>query len=80
MTADAGVLGIIYWTDETDNKIHYRCRGTGLKYNLFYEWLKVTSYKCTSSDWPWDFFIFEDPIDDDAIKDVFGEYLMDDED
>ena len=63
MTDD--VLGIIWWDDE--NGRHYRCRGFGPKYEHFYLWAKHSSYRCTSTDWPWDFFVFDDPNDHDRL-------------
>lgn len=55
------ILGIIWW-DAEDGR-HYRCRGIGPKYEHFYIWCKYTSYRCTSEDWPWDYFVFDDPND-----------------
>ena len=63
---DDGVLGIVWW-DGDDGIRHYRCRGTGPKYEHFYVWAKYSSYRCTSSDWPWDYFVFDDPADHDRL-------------
>lgn len=69
---------IIFWWTEDDNKIHYRCRGTGAVYRSFYEWLKTTSYRCTHDDWPWDYFVFDNEKDSMRLMTAFGEYVKED--
>jgi len=67
MNEDNDIIGIIWWTDD-DGSIHYRCRGTGETYRKFYEeWVPTSSYRCTSVDFPWDFFVFDNPIDHDRL-------------
>lgn len=62
-----GVLGIIWWKEENGN-IKYRCRGIGPDYMDFYlNWIPTTSYRCTSSDFPWDYFVFDNPEDHDRL-------------
>lgn len=73
------MIGIPYWTTDTDDKIHYGCKGSGPRYIEFYEWIKTTSYKCTSEDFPWDYFIFEDPKDDAEILIQFGDCMWNDD-
>lgn len=65
------VLGVIWWR-KPDGSIHYRARGIGPTYSRFYKWLDDTSYRCTSTDWPWDFFVFDDPKDHDRLIAEFG--------
>ena len=73
------VLGVYWWREE-DGSIHYRARGIGPKYSRFYEWLHKTSYRCTSTDWPWDFFVFDDPEDHQRLINEFGFDVMEDRD
>ena len=71
------VLGIIWWDDQDGR--HYRCRGIGRKYRHFYDkWVKTSSYRCTNEDFPWDYFVFDDP-DDHArlINDFLGDVWED---
>jgi hypothetical protein len=35
----------------------YGCRGTGPRYQAFYDWTRTHTYKCVHDDWPWDYFI-----------------------
>ena len=72
-----GVLGIWYWTTE-DQKIHYRCSGNGSIYAEFYKWIKTTSYECTSTDFPWDFFVFKDPADEATILERYSKSIFKD--
>lgn len=74
---DDGVLGIIYHV-KPDGTISYRCRGIGAKYDLFYRWLNLTSYRCTSEDWPWDFFVFGNAKDHQRLLDNFSAYVSED--
>ena len=67
MNEDNDIIGIIWWTDD-DGSIHYRCRGIGKTYRKFYEeWVPTSSYRCTSVDFPWDFFVFDNPADHDRL-------------
>jgi hypothetical protein len=75
---DDGVLGVYWWRDEKG--IHYRARGIGPKYERLYRWLGKSSYRCTSVDWPWDFFMFDDPADHDRLIKDFGKDVMEDKD
>lgn len=74
---DEGVLGIVWWDDE-DGVRHYGCRGTGPKYRHFYIWAKHSSYRNTSSDWPWDYFVFDDPADHDRLIREFPKDVWED--
>ena len=71
-------LSIIHWVDE-QNVVHYGCRGFGETYKKFYEWLSTTSYKCTSNDWPWDYFIFTNYHDCAKLHEYWGMYIMQDD-
>jgi hypothetical protein len=74
------VLGIFWWIKE-DGTIRYRCRGIGKQYDRFYqEWVPGSSYRCTSTDWPWDFFVFDDPKDHDRLLKDFPAYVIEDND
>lgn len=79
MTED--VIGFAwYWKDGVR---HYGCRGIGQRYEDFYRnWISGSSYRCVRVDWPWDIFVFDDPIDhdrlvadypDDVYEDTYGE-------
>lgn len=49
----------------TDGERHYGCRGIGPDYNDFYSnFIRGTSYKSTSNDFPWDYFVFSDIADE----------------
>ena len=72
------ILTIIHWQDE-ENVNHFGCRGIGEDYRRFYEWLRTTSYKCTSEDWPWDYFIFTSPEDSVKLHEHWGMYIMHDD-
>lgn len=51
--------------EDEDGKTVYGCRGIGPSYADFYnKWLPHTSYKCVREDFPWDYFIFENPEDE----------------
>lgn len=71
------VLGVYWWRDD-DGVIHYRARGIGSKYIRFYSWLEKTSYRCTGEDWPWDFFVFDNPADHDKMVAEFGKDVYED--
>lgn len=65
------VIGFTKYDDPTHGTV-YGCRGIGDKYATFYnKWLTGRSYKCVRFDFPWDYFIFEDPLDE---KDFISEY------
>lgn len=74
---DVDILGIHWWREE--DGIHYRCRGIGDKYmRLYNEWFPKSSYRCTSVDFPWDFFVFDNPKDHDRlIADFPGDVIED---
>ena len=68
----SNVLGIVWYDDKENNIRRYRCRGVGEKYTKFYrEWVPKSSYKCTGSDFPWDYFIFKDSKDHDRLVNDF---------
>ena len=62
---DNDIIGICYWDDDTGR--HYGVRGIGPKYDHFYIWIKYTSARFTSNDWPWDYFVFDEPSDHDRL-------------
>lgn len=70
------VIGIFWWNDP-ETGVKYRCRGTGKKYDDFYnKWVPKSSYRCIGVDWPWDFFVFDNHDDhfkllNDYPNDVF---------
>jgi hypothetical protein len=66
---------VIYYR-EKDGVRHYRSRGFGKKYDEMYRWIWTTSYKCTSDDFPWDYFIFQDPSDHDRLVEKFGDDVI----
>lgn len=81
---DDGVVGINFRRNKIINSIHYEARGNGPKYRRLYEWLNKSSYRCTGDDWPWDFFVFDDPKDHERLlSSEFGkdirEYTLEDE-
>lgn len=77
---EPNILGIFWWTKE-DGTIRYRARGIGEQYRKFYhEWVPGSSYRCTSTDWPWDFFVFDDPKDHDRLLKDFPEDVIEDKD
>lgn len=73
------VLGIYYSIDAEGVK-HYRCRGMGRDYMLFYGWIgRSRSYRCTHEDFPWDYFIIRDPEEDREMNELFGYAIVMDE-
>jgi hypothetical protein len=67
MNNSPNILFIRWWKNE-DGSIHYRCRGIGSKYVDFYRsWIPNSSYRCTSEDFPWDYFVFDNPEDHDRL-------------
>ena len=71
---------IIYWWHGDDGSKKYRCSGTGKKYTDFYRnWIPQSSYRCTSSDWPWDFFVFDNPDDHAKLIQAYPEDVWQDE-
>lgn len=71
--ADNECFGIYWYHDKDDNQKHYRCRGIGKTYDQFYRsWVPASSYRCTGIDFPWDFFVFDDPADHDRLIADFG--------
>lgn len=75
--SDSGVLGVVWWISD-DGIRKYGCRGSGEKYKQFYIWLKDTSYRCTSTDWPWDYFVFEDVNDHEKLTQEFPNDVWED--
>ena len=72
---DTDIFAIIWW--QGDNGIHYRCRGIGESYRQFYnEWIPNSSYRCTSSDFPWDYFVFDDHSDHERLINDFPNNVM----
>lgn len=67
------VLGIPWWY-ENEQK-HFGCRGTGLIYKEFYQWVNTTSYRCTYQDWPWDYFVFDNKEDERLLEEKYGQYM-----
>jgi hypothetical protein len=65
MTTDTNILGFNSFIHNGER--HYGCRGLGKDYSAFYAWVSTTSYHCTSDDWPWDYFIFKDPKDEEQF-------------
>jgi hypothetical protein len=74
MENNVDILAIYCW-DEGDIR-HYRSKGIGKKYDELYRWIYTTSYKCTSEDMPWDYFIFQDPADHDRLIEKFGDDVI----
>lgn len=74
---EVDVLGVYWWRND-EGTIQYRARGIGPKYMKLYKWLDKSSYRCTSVDWPWDFFIFDDPADHDKLIAEFGDDVIED--
>lgn len=71
MNKEPDVLGITWWT-KADGTRQYQSRGIGEKYDELYRWLPKTSYKCTGEDFPWDYFVFDNPTDHDVLCEKFG--------
>lgn len=66
-----------YWKDGIR---HYACRGIGTRYTDFYRnWIPTSSYRCTGVDWPWDFFVFDDPVDHDRLVAKFPDDIWEDD-
>lgn len=77
--SEPNVLGIMWWDNEEDGLRHYRCQGVGPIYKHFYkEWVPKSSYRCTSIDWPWDFFVFDNPKDHDRLIQDFPNCVSED--
>jgi len=75
---DYNVIGIVWWK-EKDGTIKYGCRGTGPKYRNFYaNWVPNSSYRCTSTDWPWDYFVLDNPDDHDRILKDYADDIYED--
>lgn len=71
---------IMWVTFTKGTPIHYRCRGVGETYNYFYRvWVPKSSYKCTSEDFPWDYFIFTDPADHQRLLEDFPDCVEEEE-
>jgi hypothetical protein len=76
---DPDVIGFYWWWE--DGVRHYRCRGIGPKYTDFYHnWIPTSSYRCTGDDWPWDFFVFDDPADHERLIAKFPDDVVEDSD
>lgn len=82
MTDD--VIGFPWWWK--DGIRHYGCRGIGPKYTYFYRvFAPSSSYRSTSEDFPWDYFVFDDPADHERLvslypNDVWEEEYEDEDD
>lgn len=73
--SNVDVMGIHWWRE--DDGIHYACRGIGPTYMKFYnEWVPKSSYRCTDQDFPWDYFMFDDPADHDRLIADFGNDIV----
>jgi hypothetical protein len=60
------VIGFVAFI--TDGVRHYGCRGIGRRYSEFYnKFIVGKSYKCTTEDWPWDYFYFTDIKDEQTF-------------
>jgi hypothetical protein len=60
-------FGIVWWDDLNKGR-QYSCRGIGKQYADFYKnWVPKSSYRSVGEDWPWDFFVFDDPKDHDRL-------------
>ena len=80
MKSELDALAII-WCNDEDGTRHYRCRGIGPTYKRFYhEWVPTSSYRCTGTDWPWDYFVLDDPSDHNRlVKDYHNDVWEEDE-
>jgi len=68
---DDDILGIVWYYNKEGNR-EYSCRGTGPKYDKFYnEWIETSSYRCVREDFPWDIFTFDNPNDHDRLVNDF---------
>ena len=76
------VLGINYWRERTKDgwRIRYGVRGVGPTCQKFYNWLGKRNTVDHSDDWPWDYFSFADPADDEALKAEFAAHIHELED
>lgn len=71
----------IYWWKDDNDTIKYRCRGWGPKYLNFYEnWILSSSYRCYHDDFPWDYFVFEDPKDHQRLIEDYPNDVFEDKD
>lgn len=71
----------VYWYKLKDGSIEYRCRGIGSTYKKFYnEWIWKSSYRCIGEDFPWDFFVFDEPEDHDRLLKDFPNDIFEDKD
>lgn len=71
-------LLVIYY-NKSPSGYQYRCSGGGEAYTKFYRWVDATSYRCTHDDFPWDYFVFDNPADHQKLLDEFSPYVIDDD-
>jgi hypothetical protein len=72
------IFNILWWKDDS-GIINYSCRGFGKTYNEFYKnWIPTSSYRCTLEDFPWDYFVFDDPADHERLLKDFPESVSND--
>lgn len=78
MVKDNSDILIFTYLDEDGTRI-FRCRGsTGRTYQLLYEKLYKSSYKCVAEDFPWDYWIFEDKRDEESFLECFKWFIVED--
>ena len=74
-TEEPNVLGFNSFIAQDGNR-HYGCRGIGADYDEFYDkFLVGKSYKSTSEDWPWDYFIFLDINDEQLFLEKYSNLI-----
>lgn len=72
MNDDNGVIGFCSFITKEGTR-RYGCRGMGKVYQYFYDnFIVGKSYKSTSEDWPWDYFVFEDIKDEQKFLNKYS--------
>ena len=75
METNDSVLVITYLQEDGTRAFKCRCE-LGRTYQLLYEKLYQSSYKCIYENFPWDHWVFEDKRDEESFLEAFKWYII----
>jgi hypothetical protein len=69
--ADHDIIGFCSYLEKGQQ--WYGCRGIGETYRQFYTWLRDTPIVNERDDWPWHYFVFAKPEDEQNFVQLWGD-------